>query len=73
VLVPGYCNFFDLSGEEVVKYGALTHLEQKFRDIFDGAESIKRSLAAAHKYASAYSAPRIAEQYLRLFEKIKAE
>ena len=72
VLVPGYCNFFDLSGEEVVKYGDLTHLEQKIRDIFDGAENIKKSLAAAHEYASAYSAPRIAEQFLRLFEEINA-
>jgi hypothetical protein len=71
VLVPNYCNFFDLSGEEVVKYGALTDLEQKLRDIFNGAESIKRSLAAAHKYASANSAPRIAEQFIHLFEKIK--
>jgi hypothetical protein len=72
VLVPAYCNFFDLSGEEVVKYGALTDLEQKFRDIFNGTESIKKSLAAAHEYASANSAPRIAEQFLRLFEEINA-
>jgi hypothetical protein len=71
VLVPGYCNFFDLSGEEVVKYVDLNDLEQKLRDIFNGVESIKKKLAAAHKYASTNSGSRIAEQFLRLFEKIK--
>ncbi|MBM3157244.1 MAG: hypothetical protein FJ004_08165 [Chloroflexi bacterium] len=73
VLVPGYCNFFDLSGEEVVKYSDLTDLEQKLRDIFNEADNIKMGLAAAHRYVSANSAPRIAEQFLRVFEEIKAE
>ena len=73
VLVPSYCNFFDLSGEELVKYSDFNDLEQKLRNIFNGAESIKRNLAAANEYASVNSGPRIAEHFINLFKKIIRE
>jgi GDP-mannose:di-myo-inositol-1,3'-phosphate beta-1,2-mannosyltransferase len=71
VLVPGYCNFFDLSGKEVIKYGDFDDLEQKLRAIFDGTESVRESLAAAKEYATGNSSARIAAQFIKLFEKIR--
>ena len=71
VLVPGYCNFFDLAGKEVIKYGDFQDLEHKLRGIFDGSESVEESLAAAEEYAARYSAHEIASQFIGLFEKIK--
>jgi glycosyltransferase involved in cell wall biosynthesis len=73
VLVPGYCNFFDLSGKEVIKYGDFEDLEQKLRAIFDGTESVKESLAAAEEYTARYSAYEIASQFIELFERIRGE
>ena len=73
VLVPGYCNFFDLSGKEVIKYGDFEDLEQKLRAIFDGTESVKDSLAEADKYAARYSAHEIASQFIELFERVRGE
>jgi hypothetical protein len=71
VLVPYYCNFFDLSGKEVIKYGDFEDLEQKLRAIFDGTESVRESLVAAEKYATGNSSARIAAQFIQLFEKIR--
>jgi hypothetical protein len=71
VLVPGYCNFFDLSGKEVIKYDDLQDLEHKLREIFDGSESVKESLLAAEEYATGNSSSKIAMQFIELFEKIK--
>ena len=71
VLVPGYCNFFDLAGKEVIKYSDFQDLEQKLRGIFDGTESVEENLVAAEEYAARYSAPEIASQFIGLFEKIK--
>ncbi len=73
VLVPGYCNFFDLAGKEVIKYGDFGDLEQKLRAIFDGSESVQESLAAAEEYAARYSAHEIASQFIKLFEEIRGE
>ena len=73
VLVPGYCNFFDLAGKEVVKYGDFPDLEQKLRDVLDGAGYIKESLLAAEKYAIANSGEAIAEQFIGLFERLKGK
>lgn len=73
VLVPNYCNFFDLSGEEVIKYGDFDDLGNRLRDIFDGSESIKKILAAARKYTSVNSGSRIAEQFIQLFKRIKGK
>jgi hypothetical protein len=73
VLVPGYCNFFDLAGKEVIKYGDFQDLEQKLRDIFDGAGYIKESLLAAEEYAVNNSSEAIAEQFIGLFERLKGE
>ena len=73
VLVSGYCNFFDLSGREIIKYGDFEDLEQKLRAIFDGTESVKESLAAAEEYAARYSAPEIASQFIELFERVEGE
>ena len=70
VLVPSYCNFFDLSGKEVIKYGSLHELEQRLRDIFDGAEYVKESLASAEEYAANNSGFEIAKQFIRLFDKV---
>ena len=71
VLVPQYCNFFDLSGKEVIKYGDFADLEQKLRAIFEGTEGVKKSIAAAEEYAKRYSAREIASQFIELFERIR--
>jgi len=71
VLVPGYCNFFDLSGKEVIKFGDFDDLGQKLRAIFDGTESIRESLAAAERYTIRNSSSRIAAQFIELFEKMR--
>ena len=70
VLVPSYCNFFDLSGKEVIKYRDLGELEQELRDVFEGAEYVKESLAAAEEYATKNSGSEIAKQFIELFNKI---
>ena len=70
MLVPGYCNFFELSGKEVIKYGDFEDLEQKIRAIFNGDEVVKRSLAAAEKYASRNSGAKIATRFIELFEEV---
>jgi glycosyltransferase involved in cell wall biosynthesis len=67
VLVPGYCNFFDLAGKEVIKYGDFEDLEQKLRDIFSDARYVRESLLAAEKYAIENSGEVIAEQFVELF------
>ena len=73
VLVPGYCNFFDLSGKEVIKYGDFQDLEQKLRGMFGGVESYRENLAAADGYAVRNSSEKVASQFIRLFEKLKGE
>ena len=70
VLVPSYCNFFDLSGKEVIKYGNPQEMEQRLRDVFEDAEYVKESLAAAEKYATKNSGFEIAKQFIQLFEKV---
>ena len=69
VLVPGYCNFFDLSGKEVIKFGDFQDLEQKLREIFSDARYVRESLLAAEKYAIDNSGEVIAEQFVELFLK----
>jgi glycosyltransferase involved in cell wall biosynthesis len=73
VLVPGYCNFFDLSGKEVIKFGDFQDLEQKLRDIFSDARYVRESLLAAEKYAIENSGEVIAEQFVELFERLKGK
>jgi hypothetical protein len=73
VLVPRYCNFFDLSGKEVIKYGDLQELERRLRDIFEDAGYIKESLAAAEECASRNSGYAIAKQFIALFHKVLGE
>ena len=73
VLVPGYCNFFDLAGKEVIKYGDFEDLEQKLRDVFDDAGYVKESLLAAERYAVNNSSEAIAEQFIELFERLKGK
>lgn len=73
VLVPGYCNFFDPSGKEVIKYGDFDDLEQKLRAIFEGTKSVRESLVAAERYAARYSAHEIASQFIELFERVRGE
>jgi glycosyltransferase involved in cell wall biosynthesis len=70
VLVPSYCNFFDLSGKEVIKYDSLQQLGQRLRDVFEGAEYVKESLAAAEEYSTRNSGTEIAKQFIELFNKI---
>jgi hypothetical protein len=70
VLVPGDCNFFDLSGKEVIKYNDLQELEQRLRDIFEDAGYVKESLAAAEEYATRNSDFEIARQFIELFNKV---
>ena len=70
ILVPGYCNFFSLSGREVIKYHNLEDLEVKLREIFEDRECVKESLAAAQEYVATNSVNRIAEQFLELFSRI---
>lgn len=67
VLVPSYCNFFDLSGEEVIKYGDENQLEQRLRDVFEGAAYVSDNLLAAEQYATRNSGPAIARRFLDLF------
>jgi hypothetical protein len=68
--VPGYCNFFDLSGKEVIKYNDFPELEQKMRDVFEDAGYVKESLAAAKEYATRNSGFEIAKQFIELFNKV---
>jgi hypothetical protein len=70
VLVPGYCNFFDISGKEVIKYNDYQELEQRVRDVFEDAEYIEEHLKAAEEYATVNSAPYVAEQFISLFERV---
>ncbi len=70
VLVPSYCNFFDLSGKEVIKYDNLQQLGQRLRDVFEGAEYVKESLAVAEEYSTRNSGTEIAKQFIELFNKI---
>lgn len=73
VLVPGYCNFFDLSGKEVIKYVDFGDLEQKLRGIFDGAEGYRENLMAAEEYTIRNSSVEVAPQFIRLFEALRGE
>jgi hypothetical protein len=68
--VSSDCNFFDLSGKEVIKYHGLKDLEQKLRDVFDNAEYVRESLTAAEEYANNNSGPVIAKQFIELFDKV---
>lgn len=70
VLVPGYCNFFDLAGKEVIKYVDSQDLEQKLRGVFEGTQDVKESLAAAEEYAAKNSGRAVATQFIELFQKI---
>jgi hypothetical protein len=70
VLVPGYCNFFDLSGKEIIKYANPQELEQRLRDVFEGASYVKESLAAAEEYARKNSGSEIAKQFIELFNRV---
>ena len=70
ILVPGYCNFFDISGKEIIKYNDYQEMEQRLRDVFEGSAYVKEHLEAAEEYANANSAPRIAEQFIGLFNKV---
>jgi glycosyltransferase involved in cell wall biosynthesis len=67
VLVPGYCNFFDLAGDEVIKYGNQSELEQRLRDVFEGAPYLNDHLLAAERYATRNSGSEIAKRFLELF------
>jgi hypothetical protein len=71
ILVPSYCNFFDLSGKEVLKYKDLQDLEQRLRDVFEDAESVKESLTAAEEYATKNSGREIALRFIELFKEIR--
>lgn len=66
ILVPNYCKFFDLSGKEVIKFGDLLDLEQRLREVFEGAESVKESLSAAEEYATKNSEREIAAKFIKL-------
>jgi len=70
ILVPGYCNFFDLSGKEVIKYSDLRELEKRLREVFGGDDSVKESLVAAEEYATGNSSREIAVQFIELFSEI---
>lgn len=69
-LVPACCNFFDLSGKEVIKFGDLPDLRQRLQIVFENTDSVKESLAAAQEYVIRNSSHRIAAQFLRLFEEL---
>lgn len=71
ILVPSYCNFFDLSGKEVLKYRDLQDLEQGLQDVFDGAESVKESLRVAEEYATRNSSREIAARFIELFSEVR--
>ncbi len=73
VLAPSYCNFFDLSGNEVIKYGNLDELEQRLREVFDNGERVRESLAAAEAYAMRNSGRQVAAQFIELFQRIRGE
>jgi glycosyltransferase involved in cell wall biosynthesis len=73
ILVPGYCNFFSLSGKEVIKYSDFQSLEQRLQEVFQHKENIKESLAAAEQYAKRNSDEEIAAQFLKLFTEIKGK
>ncbi len=70
ILVPGWCNFFDLSGKEVIKYRDLHDLELKLRDVFEDTDEIRRSLAAAKEYVARNSAHEIAARFIDLFREL---
>jgi hypothetical protein len=68
--VPGYCNFFDLSGKEVIKYNDFQELVQRLRDSFEDVGYVKESLTAAEEYAARNSGFEIAKQFIELFNKV---
>jgi glycosyltransferase involved in cell wall biosynthesis len=70
VLVPGSCRYFDLAGQEVIKYADLNGLEQRLRDVFDGADYVRDSLKAAEEYAARNSSSEIAKQFIELFNRL---
>jgi hypothetical protein len=70
ILVPGYCNFFDISGKEIIKYNDYDEMEQRLRDVFEGLPYVREHLQAAEKYATVNSAPKIAEQFINLFDRV---
>jgi glycosyltransferase involved in cell wall biosynthesis len=70
VLAPGTCKYFELSGKEVIKYSDLQELEQRLRDVFNGAEYVKESLKSAEEYSARNSGTEIAKQFIELFNKI---
>jgi len=70
VLVTGYCNFFDISGKEVIKYNDYLELEQRIRDVFEDAGYVKEHLKAAEEYATVNSASIVAEQFIELFNRV---
>ncbi len=70
-LVPDYCNFFSLSGKEVIKYNDFRSLEQRIQEVFQNRENIKESLAAAEQYAKKNSGEEVAAQFLKLFAEIR--
>lgn len=66
VLVNGNCNFFDLCGNEVIKYYDLNSIEEKLRNIFEDKIEIKRTLAAAEKYVNENDENMIAKAFIDL-------
>lgn len=72
VLVPSYCNFFDLSGEEIIGYADLDELEQRLRDAFEGAPQITKALTTAERFVHKHSSHEIAAQFVRLFREFSS-
>jgi glycosyltransferase involved in cell wall biosynthesis len=71
ILVPGYCNFFSLSGKEVIKYNDFQSLEQKIQEVFQDGKNIRASLAAAEQHTKRNSDKEVAAQFLELFTEIR--
>ncbi|NQT59837.1 MAG: hypothetical protein HQ557_12715 [Bacteroidetes bacterium] len=59
--------FFD---KEVMKYSNEDELSRLLMNVFDGDESIKKTLNASQEYVIDHSPERIAGEFIRLFDKL---
>ena len=66
-------NFFELMGEEVLKYKNLEEFKERLISVFEQDENYHRCREAAKKYVQRNSSDKVAKAFIQLFRKLKEE
>ena len=66
-------NFFELMGEEVLKYKNLEEFKERLISVFEQDENYQRCREAAKKYVQRNSSDKVAKAFIQLFRKLKEE